>query len=162
MVAVQLFGQSGVSRRPSRDLLEAPAVHILLYQAPFCSVPFGCRHHHDAWQVLADDGRRRRHLTGSLAPLSAEVALTTKHLISLSERPSRRHRQSHAPSTEESALTRLRNFVLLIHQVVTTSPPRATPSRGVPWIRRVVTQVVGAYIGALHPCNTLSLKESPE
>jgi hypothetical protein len=27
-----------------------------------------------------------------------------------------------------------------------------------PWIRRVVTQVVGAYIGALHPCNTLSLK----
>ena len=33
----------------------------------------------------------------------------------------------------------------LILQVVTTSPPRATPLRGMPWIRRVVTQVVGAY-----------------
>eukprot|EP00966_Prymnesium_polylepis_P209873 4860584-Prymnesium_polylepis.1 len=30
----------------------------------------------------------------------------------------------------------------LIPQVVTTSPPGATPLRGMPWIRRVVTQVV--------------------
>ena len=43
--------------------------------------------------------------------------------------------------------------------MVTTSPPRATPFRGVPWIRQVVTQVVGAYRSTSpHPCNTLSLK----
>jgi hypothetical protein len=54
--------------------------------------------------------------------------------------PAKTHTRRPLAKPQEQKGTRQRHSAGIIHQVVTTSPPRATPLRGMPWIRRVVTQ----------------------